>query len=355
MKKLLSLFFIVAISLNNLFAQEVNSEKFTSYGKVFGEVFGDFYYKAGSDTLLWGNAEFAKKEKDHSAFSFRRIYLGYEHHLSPVFSAKIMFESNDGQLFADGKKGGNIKYAYLQWNNIFPRANLIVGAMATPTWSLFTEKNWYYRSIEKTIMDFRKLGSSNDVGIALQGKFDEEGIFSYNLMIGNGRAQKPENNKYKKYYGSVNARLMDKKLLLELYADYEPAGNSKSKTTIKSFIGYQSDIVTIGFEPFSQIQANYKGGTDNIVVFGSTVFIRARVQKDKLNVFGRVDIYNPDTKDKDWGYKESFVVLGLDYTPMENVHIMPNLWINSYSEKELETQKRKSDFVPRITFHIKFK
>ena len=63
MRKLLSLFFIVAISLNSLISQETNSEKFTSHGKVFDEVFGNFYYKASSDTSLWGNAEFTKKEK----------------------------------------------------------------------------------------------------------------------------------------------------------------------------------------------------------------------------------------------------------------------------------------------------
>ena len=40
----------------------------------------------------------------------------------------------------------------------------------------------------------RKLGSSNDFGISLQGKLSDKGNIGYNLMIANGTSQKPENN-----------------------------------------------------------------------------------------------------------------------------------------------------------------
>jgi hypothetical protein len=354
---------ILTLSLALLFvisnAQEEIKE-FKPVGKVFGEVFGDYYYKVAStgiDSILDGKGEYKKKSKEDNAFSLRRFYLGYSYEFSEKFSAKVMFEGNDGTLINGDKRGVNIKYYYLQWNNIFPNSNLIIGAQSTPTWSRFTEKIWNYRNVEKTIMDFRGQGISNDFGISLSGKLTENKTIGYELMIGNGTAQKIENNKNKKIYASVNAKLLDKKLLLEIYFDNEKDINDKALTTIKGFIGFQNEAITIGAEPF---QKTYYIGDKKTSAFGTTIFARGQVIKGKLNVLARYDMFNGDVEDLelikiDHSYNEGFIVAGLDYTPLKNVHIIPNIWVNTYSKKDNTTYPEKDpDVVARVTFSYKF-
>ena len=353
MKKIIITISILTIWLG-LIAQEVSETKFKPSGKVFGKVYLDFFYKAEGDTILEGVGQYQKTEKDFYAFSMRRFYLGYEYNFSPKFSAKLMLEGNDGQLIGGSKRGVNIKTAQLKWKNIFPGSNLIIGAQSTPTWSLFTEKQWGYRSIEKTIMDFRKVGISNDLGISLQGSFNKSKTIGYNLMFGNGSAQKPEFNKYKKYMGSVNAKLFNEMLLFEIYADYEQAPDNKSITTIKGFLGFQTPRITIGLEAFQQIQKNYKSTDHDYSIFGATLFIKGAIIPDKFNAYIRADIFNPEYKDVALGYNEMFAVVGFDYIPFKNIHIMPNLWYNYYSRKTASIPHRINDIVPRITLYYKF-
>ncbi len=349
--------------------EQSQNQSFVKSFKVFGEVFGDYYYKTGgSNNPGIGTSEYCNVKKDAQAFAFRRIYFGSAFEFSPKFEGKIMLESNDDQLLPNGKKSaGNLKYAYIKWKEIYKGASLILGAQSTLTWSRFTEKIWGYRSIEKTIFDARKLGSSNDVGISLAGKLLNEKI-GYNLMIGNGQGQKPENNRFKKFYFSVNGKEFDKHLLWEVYLDYEDQNPvswhwQTNKTTIKGFLGYQTAGLTAGIEGGKQAQENYgvnidtlisKIDTVNVVPTGYTFFVKGNIIKDKLNAFVRFDLWNPDSKVSNDGWKEYFTVIGIDFTPTKNVHFMPNLWVNMYDNKNGK-DTRLADVVPRLTFWWKFK
>ncbi len=318
-------------------------------GHVFGEVFGDYFYKTAGDTIYKSSGGAYQKNKNtDNAFSLRRFYLGYIHHFSPRFETKVMFEGNDDQKLTNGKKSVNIKYYYLKWKNIFPGSDLLIGGQSTPTWSRFTEKIWGFRSIEKTIMDFRKQGGSSDFGVSLSGKLNKEKTIGYNLMVGNGTGQKPETDKYKKVYASINAKLLHKRLLLELYTDYEQKPHAQKLTTLKGFVGYQTDKLTIGVEPFQRIEDDSNKKKTN---FGASMFVRGTVMEKYLNAFGRFDLYRPDHGSN--LYDEDFFVAGLDYTPVKKVHIMPNIWINSYAPLN-HAVDRKADVVSRLTFWYKF-
>ena len=63
MKKITFTIFILTIWLG-LIAQKVSETKFKPSGKVFGQVFCDFYYKAKGDTILEGTGQYQKTEKD---------------------------------------------------------------------------------------------------------------------------------------------------------------------------------------------------------------------------------------------------------------------------------------------------
>lgn len=322
-------------------------------GKVHGYVFGDYFYKIGGNAAEVSSSQYSKAEKDFQGFQFRRLYLYYDHTFDQKFSAQFLLEGNDKVLDPAGKHGVFIKTAYLEIKDILPLASLSLGLVPTPTWSLLSEKVWNYRSIEKTITDFRGLGNASDIGLLLHGIFDVDGMFGYHVMIGNGNGQKPEINKYKKYYAALFAKPM-KELILEGYVDYEPAASDLNKMTLKGFAAYQSSAFTFGVEFVQQTQQNAGGKDTNRVPLGIAVFAWAPLPiVDALNAFVRYDLYNPDTKITDKGYKEGFMTVGLDYMPIPNVHIMPNVWINTFSAKS--SGEKDADVVGRVTFFYIYK
>ncbi len=340
----LFLFVLIAPSfmMDTSFAQE------QSGGKLGGYVMGDYFYKIHGDST--GTAsQYSALSKDDQAFQFRRIYLTYHHTISKNFAAQFTLEAND-RVFTDGKHGVFVKTAFLEWKDIFPYSSFFIGLVPTPTWSLLTEKVWNYRSIEKTILDFRSLGTASDIGVQLRGSFDNRGRFAYVVMMGNGTGQRPENNRYKKYYGALSVKPVQG-LVLEGYADYEPFGGRRNILTLKGFAAYQSETITAGLEVFQQTQRQLGAGGTDRSPFGVTVFVWAPVPGTSgLNVFGRFDSFDPDRKLTNAGFREMFVTAGLDYMPLQDVHFMPNIWMNVFQNKSSGGSSRPADVVARLTF-----
>ncbi|MEK6614622.1 MAG: hypothetical protein AABZ32_00695 [Bacteroidota bacterium] len=422
----------------NFFAQDKPKDDFKPSGKVWGYTFGDFYYKMGGerafaekdatadsmyvmkgDTTVgvkrWGDAEFAQKEKNHYAFTFRRIYLGYDYQFTKNISSRILLESSDGVLTSGGDRTVFIKALYLEWKDICKKQTLKLGQISTPTWSTFTESKWSYRSVEKTIGDMRKIGRSNDLGIGMSGSIADikstpadtavkpKSLLnvSYNAMWGNGMGSKPENNYAKVVYGEVIFKIMNS-ILLEGYAEYDHSSAlikggpqdgdriNTGKTIVKGFIGYEHEKFTIGMETVTQVQKNAKVApidsatgtkkdTTDLGQMGLSFWARGTITKDKLYAFARLDLFSPDTDRRGWEYykkdsdvkryNETFLVIGLDWRPAKNVQVMPSVWLNSYKDMssnvkdykatganayKIENIKRDADVVPRVTLFYKF-
>lgn len=349
-------------------------------GHLYGLMFGDFYYKAHVDSMKRGTNQYAGIPAGKNAFDFRRIYLGYRYDISSRFTANLLMESTYGG--AENKLSLYIKYANIKWKDIFPRADLVVGQMKTPTFSTLTDKVWGYRSVEKTIADMH--GSpSYDFGAALWGHFDEKERFGYSLMVGNGSGAKIEDNKFKKFYGELYAKLLDKQhLIFDLYADYErlhwKPGFHHAKNMLKAFAAYSLPAFTVGVETFIQNMQNglirqqpAKADTLNARAFGLSVFVRGKLIKDKLGFFARLDHFNPyvqfDASGK-YNYQNfseeynpnstnMFVTAGLDFSPVKHVHFMPNIWYSRY-HSQLDQASGKAgmdhDLVYRITFFYEY-
>lgn len=325
-------------------------------GKLWGYVFGDYYFKVSGDST-GGSTQYAGYPNSYQAFEIRRAYLGYDYTFNDKFSAQFLLEGND-KILTNSRLGIFIKTAYMEWKAL-ENASFSIGLIPTPTWSwALNEKAWNYRSIEKTILDMRGLGNASDLGIATRGKFDKAGNYGFGFMIGNGTGQRPEFNKFKKYYGTLYAKPV-KGLSVEAYGDFEPNTGDKNKTTLKGFLSYQTKKFTVGAEVIQQTQKN-AGGTDiDAVPFGISGFVWGTLYAKKdvpvLNAFARFDYYDPDSKNDSVGYKENFITAGLDYMPVENVHIMPNVWVNSYKGKTSLLTERKADVVARMTFFYVYK
>lgn len=366
-----------------------NDTAFKPQGKLWGYVFGDFYYKAHGDSAGRGGIanQYTGIPENRNAFQIRRAYLGYNYDITPTFSAELLLAAEDnianpngtssGDLLADNKLSFYIKFANIRWKNIWKGTDLVVGQSPTPTFSLLTEGIWGYRSIEKTIADIRKTPSF-DLGAALQGKFDPAtGNFGYNIMIGSGTGARPENDNFKWFYGDVYAKLLDKKLVIDVYADYVRMnwvpGFHHSRSMLKGFVAYTTPALTIGTEAFinygRQDVAGIKGSQKDTTDANATVFsfyVRGQLKKDKLGYFARIDRFNPDEKynpaySSYTGFsptyepnnKEVFVTAGLDFTPARNVHFMPNIWYNRYTSQHQTATghiQHDHDLVFRLSF-----
>jgi hypothetical protein len=373
----LTVLFVLSSSYNTISAQDNSSSTFTPSGKFTGQLFLDYYWKVHSDTLNRGTTYYANQPKGSNAFDPRRVYLGYDYQFSPKISASFLaaYESN---FDAQGDRTLYVKYANLKIKDIYKNADLVLGAQATPTFSFIEEQAWGYRSIEKTETDMRGLGKSNDVGISLLGHFDDAGNFGYNLMIGNGTGQKPETNIFKKFYGEVYGKFANQKIVVDLTGDYERTqlwfNDDMSHTTFKGFVAYQSTPITIGVSYVTQWQQNGAVATNaskvndtaTLMPQGISAFIHGQIVPNKLNFFARFDTYTPDvnyintdTYNKGYlgGLEEDFITAGLDYTPLKNVHFMPNVWIDTYHSQAANVTgsiENDEDIVARLTLFYKF-
>ena len=365
---------VIFLSYSSLSAQSTK-EEFKPSGKVVGYAFMDFFAKTGGDTATWASkADYSGIPLHATAFSLRRMYLGYDYTISPVFSTQVLLEGNDATLSTRGDRSVFIKTLNVKWKGIYKGADLVVGQQPTLAYATLVEKVWSYRSIEKTMLDQRAVRASSDMGIALYGKFDSLGTYGYDVMFSNGAGPKPEEltgaGKYKLYAADVFGYFVDRKILVHLYGELQQGLPDKDFIGMKAFVGYQTEPFTIGAEVFSQVQNNVKSDSSNATPFGISVFARGRIIKDKLSAFARYDSYNQDNSFRDQdalksysaskmylNYDEQFITAGLDYSPHKNVHIMPNIWYNSYKAKADSALlvDRKADIVPRLTFYFIYK
>ena len=365
---------------------------------------------------------------------------------------------------AFGQNTTYIKYAYLKWSNVFPMSNLLIGQIPTPTFatSFNTEPIQGYRNMERTIMDLHNFDSSTDLGVGLNGKVWEakggdstnKPVFvGYNAVIGNNQGAKnqtdanttmgatasPNNitfagNSFKKIRANVFVSLLNQQLTIGLNGDYvrnqlaaenKATDLEKETSTFKAYANYVHKWFSVGAEFFNvtNVNADVYQVVNNGVINGTkittptqqqgfSVWASAPIIRGKLNVYARMDMFNPDTKydanhlysktasysvptaptvanqasssgdfasaatgannlsalnAADVFYKQTFYTVALDWTPNARVHIIPNIWYNGYDAmsstalradgstyKLTDVEKSSYDLVYRVTFHYIF-
>ena len=300
-------------------------------GKLKGYMFGDYYYVASADD---GEQKFSEKR---NAFRFRRIYFTYEKDLADDFSMRYRLEMKDAGFDKGDKMNPFVKHAYLKWKKALGGTDLYLGLSGTPTWAN-SEKVWGYRSVEATVMDVNKFGSSADIGVALKGK---SGKLGYHLMVGNGPGQKPENDHGKKIYGSVSFKATDE-LLVEGYGDFNMRPGEQDEMTVKGFAGLVKGSLSAGVEVFTRIHKNAgeleKAG-DDVTISGASVFGTLAL-KDDLKGFARIDAISDDDTDT----TDMLLIAGVDHVPAENVHLMPNIYVDLPDGPDPTIQARMTVF-----------
>jgi hypothetical protein len=397
-------------------------------GRIWGYVFGDYYYKAHSDSLnRGGNNQYTGIPQGRNAFQFRRIYLGYDYNISNKFSAELLLAAEDnfpafnpgsstaatGDETFNNKLSFFIKLANIRWKNVWKGTDFVLGEQATPSFPLLSEKIWSYRSIERTVADIRRT-PSYDLGAGLQGVFDPSTKnFGYDILVANGSSAKAASTSFKWFYGDVYHWFFNKKLVVDIYADYQRLNWQPTwhhdRQMWKGYIAYTTPGLTIGAEAFiNNIRKDTKGirpvgtgaaDTLNTKAEAISFYIHGNIVPNKLRYFARVDFYNPNKKlnngtDSAYaalsspnGYnsnaykntynntgavatstatgditsKETFLTFGLDFTPYKGVHFMPNIWYTHYKSQLTTvpgvlagTSDGNHDLVYRMTFYFVF-
>lgn len=416
-------------------------DDFKPSGNIWGQVFGDYANKAHNDTLQRGGGSVQYKGTNSlnsanaisannptptavgtqtNAFQIRRALLGYDYQFTPNFSSTIVF-ANEQNVDAGGKNTFYLKYAFVKWSNIFRLKNtdFIFGQYQTASFATVisgtavnTDAVWGYRSIERTLIDMHGVDGSTDLGASLQGKLwsQKSGsdtlnptFIGYALQVGNNNSAVPNASNFKKGRANLFLTTLGRKLTLGVYGDYvvqQLSPYRTDNTTFKFYAIYKTDWFRIGAEVFQQtnknsdiyrvssggiVSATAQNDTSNGVQFGWSVFAASRIIKNKLNVFARYDVYNPDTKYNNNNvyagvysgikgsnlttatfYTQHFITAGFDWTPNSRFHIMPNIWYNGYKTlantagasgtgADLSARvKSDYDLVYRVTFYFTF-
>jgi len=406
-------------------AAATKTDDFKPSGNVYGYLFGDYYMKSHADSLNrgGGNVQYRGVPKNFDAFQIRRAYLGYDFNISKQFSTSVLLADEAGpsitntgtNLDASGSNSMYVKFAYVKWSNIFKNSSLILGQYVTSSFATAnqTEMLMGYRFDERTLLDMHGNDQASDLGLSLQGNVWTQQqakdtlkptLLGYVAQVGNGSSAKPETDKFKKVRVNLFLSTMQQRVIIGIYGDYNPLKlnhsnfkhEDQSTSTMKLYAHYKSEWFKIGAEIFQQtnmngdiIAKNSAGNRDTVngMQQGISVFASGRLINHTLNIFVRLDMYNPDSKFNASNsytataagtiapasasngnmtyttfYKQTFYTIGLDYTPIARVHIMPNIWYDKYTAmmssaggKTLTAnQKSGYDLVPRITCYFIF-
>ncbi len=346
---------VLILSVGSGYSQTISTIK--------GLVFADYYYVVSNhDASI----------KDQNGFQIRRVYFTFENNITENIKIRFRIESKHPKFGDTGPINPFVKHAYLEWAGLIPNHKLYLGIAETNTFKN-AEGWWGYRSIEATIMDVNKMASSADMGIALKGDIGK--TVHHWLTLHNGTGYKnAEQDKYKKI-GYALWLTPVSGLILEGYIDYEKQDpdnaissasdyfGATSYNTLKGFVGYKTSVLMLGAEWFRRTNKE-SGSTDavgssrtDVNVEGLSFFGSYVTLIPKTKVFARYDLYDPNTNDHVWvsdsanGKDDEFSTFytGIDFTPNENVHLMPNIIIQNYA-----LSSKNSDVTVRVTLWYEF-
>lgn len=335
--------------------------------KINGLVYLDAYYVAATATnFVKGdkNGDFANlvdssKKSESSGrggFQIRRIYLTLEKNISDNISSRLRFETGNSSYKQQGDKTmlPFVKDAYLKIKHS-KSLTTVWGIQAPPTLTLYEEKLWGHRAVEKVPEDLYSMRSSRDFGVSLNGDL---GNLKYTLMVGNGKGSETESQTYKEtktaYLGL--AYYMSESLFFELYGDIDMVPDSSlEKDTSHILIGYMTDKIRTGLQYV--YQESGKGVAPNAAANFINIFSIPFVLNlsDNFSILARFDNrrkYSPSNTNGT--VSDNFIIIGADSKIDKDVHIIPNVEIGTYSYEKNSPTSSSLDAVAKLTVYYKF-
>ncbi len=218
MKAIFILFPLLFITVY-VFPQE---SEFQPYGNPFATLYANFHKG------ITGSAT------DEAAFELVRGYLGYEYHLSEDFYAKINLDvgsPEDISPYSKLRRYAYFKNAFLRYTK--SDFNIEFGLISLKQFKL-QEDIWERRYLMKTLADEYRLGSSADLGVNFNYKFNEIFDADFTIMNGEGYSSLQMDDTFKYQVGSTIQ--FPKNLTTRLVYDFTK--NEIYETTFLVFVSY---------------------------------------------------------------------------------------------------------------------
>lgn len=252
-------------------------------------------------------------------FGLSRAYVTVKSKLSDYTSVRITTDLRK----TTGFNGYSIilKYGYLDWTPKFGNNNLKFRFGLQPTQYIdYMNKLWRRRYLEKTVSDFRGFLTTSDFGAGLfinLGKKGKFGSVAINVWNGTKYTDITEKNKYKDLSGFIllkpftsNVSFERTKLVgqyylgtqnLEILTSMDVADYDRKILSLGGILGYRN-TVDIGIDLNWNTEAmgpSVPDITESGLSFFGTFYFRDLAEASSfistLNLFGRVDLYDPDT------------------------------------------------------------
>jgi hypothetical protein len=343
--KILSLIVLAAMCTSGLHAQQqpratktvlppVPSSTFSASG------FADYFYHVQHPV---------EAEKGANAFELRRINIGFEHLFSRTVNVFTQVEANSDGSAAEYSLF--MKQAYVEVKNILPQMRVVMGLSPTPA-VVTSERIWGYRSLQALPLELYGMAPSVDNGVAMKGKIDPDGIISYHVMVGNGTGTLRETDNIKRLYASVGLTPMTG-FMIEGYADFENAGNERYRSSFKGLIGLEESDYAFGLEGIYRINHHTVSQWYDQSPYAISIYGWGQAA-DEIRIVYRGDYYDDDQNNSRNGMRTVQATLGIDYLPVSDVHVIPNVMYTSYANKNSNAPKLDNALTVRLTAAFSF-
>ncbi len=339
-------------------------------------------------SFLVYDLDVSKDSEYSNSLSLDRAYIGAKYNVSDDF--QFHFLSDVGRESGSGVYQLYAKYAYLKWKSSTLKSTVKIGLQGTTNWKP-AEKVWGYRIVKhaplesfgkafsssqksfKSEMDAQiesladsanvnmdleeaarleefygelsqatksKTGSSADLGLTIEKKWQNNMYGILSVINGSGY-KSAENDKFKNVQLRLGGYFLDKKLHLTGMGEWEP-WSVDSDSEMRSNLLFDALLEYIHNKHTSlSVNAAFKkfDVTPELLSGVYSVFGKTKLNSPKFMAFARYDIYqsgfndlskelNLDNDEFDGG----LLVLGIDYTPIKNVSVIPNFQ-SSFSSK----------------------
>ncbi|MEZ4699976.1 MAG: hypothetical protein R2834_06575 [Rhodothermales bacterium] len=283
-------------------------------------------------------------EAGSNGFTYRRLYLTADYRLDDSFSGRARVEVSNSSTTAQGRPSPFIKDLYVTWSNALGHGHhLTLGVTAPPSFTV-SERFWGFRSLEATIMDRNRIVSSRDFGIVASGPLEASRRFRYAVMFADNEGVNQERDKDKRLYGQLEWHQPDGRAVATAGIDYAGyTGELDRGVNFPVFLGVDLERFRLGAEAFYN-RITFDAGGDEVFA-GLSVFGLVRLTT-RWNGVARYDRFSTEI-----GSNRShadYAIIGLEFHPNPNVHIMPNF--------EFTRSAANADMLVngRLTVHVDF-
>jgi hypothetical protein len=289
------------------FSQE---NEFKPLGKPFATIFANFHQGIYGDAV------------DDAAFELARGYIGYEYTFSPNLYSKINLDigsPNDLSPYSALRRYAYFKNAFLRYTE--KKLAIDFGLINLQQFNL-QEQIWERRYLMKCFADEYRLGSSADLGMSAEYKFNERITADFTVMNGEGYNNIQTDGIFK--YGLGSTIVFLRNLTTRAYFDFSHDEITESSLTVFCSFDHNKKWNMAG--EFI-LKNNFDWKKDHNL-YGVSLFGKYNIT-GKYQLFARYDWLGSNIlegNENPWHLVDdgTALVAGLQYTPIKNIKVALN-------------------------------